>query len=33
MFLRTLHKQLETVALHPSPAHMVRQMAMMQSIH
>ncbi|WIA11081.1 hypothetical protein OEZ85_011230 [Tetradesmus obliquus] len=22
MFLRTLHKQLETVALHPSPAHM-----------
>jgi hypothetical protein len=24
MFLRTLHKQLETVALHPSPAYMVR---------
>jgi hypothetical protein len=24
MFLRTLHKQLETVALHPNPAYMVR---------
>jgi hypothetical protein len=24
MFLRTLHKQLETVALHPTPAYMVR---------
>jgi uncharacterized protein YcfL len=36
MFLRTLHKQLETVALHPSPAFMVsgsKQQGNVRSIH